>query len=91
LPFDGIEDLELRQEKRLEYLNVQVSELHKALLGDRDEYQQSYEVGENSMLNDLRLELHSIGEHLSKLYQKSSFSWGWLAAGAAVGFILGKY
>ena len=25
LPFDGIEDLELRQEKRLEYLNVQVS------------------------------------------------------------------
>ena len=91
LPFEEIEDADERREKRLEYLNTQVAELHKALLGDKDEYQESNEFGDNSILNDLRLELHQIGEHLGKLYQKSSFSWGWLAAGAALGFILGKY
>jgi hypothetical protein len=91
LPFEEIEDAEERREKRLEYLNTQVAELHKALLGDKDEYQESNEFGDNSILNDLRLELQQIGEHLGKLYQKSSFSWGWLAAGAALGFILGKY
>lgn len=91
LPFEEIENADERREKRLEYLNAQVAELHKALLGEKDEYQESNEFGENSILNDLRLELQQIGEHLSKLYQKSSFSWGWLAAGVALGFILGKY
>jgi hypothetical protein len=91
LPFEEIEDADERREKRLEYLNTQVAELHKALLGDKDEHQESNEFGDNSILNDLRLELQQIGEHLGKLYQKSSFSWGWLAAGAALGFILGKY
>lgn len=88
LPFEEIEDAEERREKRLEYLNTQVSELHKALLGDKGEYQESNEFGDNSILNELRLELHHIGEHLGKLYQ---FSWGWLATGVALGFILGKY
>ena len=91
LPFEEIEDADERREKRLEYLNKQVAELHKALLGDKDEYQESNEFSENSILNDLRLELQQIGEHLGKLYQKSSFSWGWLAAGVALGLIIGKY
>ena len=91
LPFDQIEDAGERQEKRLECLNTQVSELHKALLGDKDERQDSNEFGENSILNELRLELQQIGDHLGKLYQKSSFSWVWLVAGAALGFMLGKY
>ena len=91
LPFDEIKDADERREKRLKHLNSQVDELHKALLGDKDEYQESNEFGENSILNVLRLELQQIREHLGKLYQKSSFSWGWLAASVALGYILGKY
>jgi hypothetical protein len=91
LPFDQIEDAGERQEKRLECLNSQVAELHKALLGDKDERQDSNEFGENSIFNDLRLELQQIGDHLGKLYQKNSFPWVWVIAGAALGFILGKY
>lgn len=91
LPFEEIQDADVRREKRLEYLNAQVAELHKALLGDKDEYQESNEFGKNSVLNDLRLELQQIGEHLGKLYHKNSFSWGWLAAGIALGLIIGKF
>lgn len=67
LPFEEIEDADERREKRLEYLNTQVAELHKALLGNKSEYQDSNEFGENVILNDFRLELQKIGEHLSKL------------------------
>jgi hypothetical protein len=91
LPFEEIEDQEERREKRLEYLNTQVAELHKALLGDKDESQEANEFGENSMMNDLRLELQQIGEHLRNLSQKNSFSWSWIAFSVAIGFILGRY
>jgi len=91
-PFEEIEDADERREKRLEYLNTQVAELHKALLGETDEHQEFNEFGENSILNELRVELQQIGDHLSKLYQKSSFPLAWLVAGAwALAFILEKY
>lgn len=91
LPFEQIEDPEERREKRLEYLNTQVAELRKTIIGYKEEYQEASEFGEDSTLNELRLELQLIGELLGKLYQKSSFSWTWLAAGIALGFILGRY
>ncbi|MED5530691.1 MAG: hypothetical protein VYA99_10100 [Pseudomonadota bacterium] len=91
LPFAGIKDADERLEKRLEYLNIQVSELYKAFLGNKDGYQNFNEFEENTILNDLRLEMRQIGEYLEKVYQKNTFSWGWLAASAVLGFILGKY
>ncbi|WP_269621310.1 hypothetical protein [Zhongshania sp. BJYM1] len=91
IPFEEIEDLEERRDKRLESLNAQVAELYRLMIGDKGEHQDANEFGDNSVLNDLRIELQEIGGHLGKLYQKSSFSWGWLAAGAAFGYILRNY
>jgi hypothetical protein len=91
LPFDKIKSTDERLEKRLEYLNNQVAELHKALIGDKDKYQDSNEFSENNMHDELRLALQQIREHLGKLYQKSSFPWGWLVGGVALGLMLGKY
>ena len=91
LPFEEIEDADERREKRLEYLNTQVADLHKALLGDKDESQEPNVIGENSIFNDLRVELQIIGEQLGKLNKKSAFPWGWLAAGIALGLIIGSF
>ena len=90
LASEEIEDPEDRRDKQLEYLNTQVAELHEAVLGEKDEYQEINEFGENSVLNDLRLELQQIAGDVSKLSQEISFPWGWLAAGIAFGFIIGK-
>jgi hypothetical protein len=90
LPFEEIQDPEVRKEKRLEYLNTQVAELHKALLGDKTEYQEANEFGESSMMNDLANELREIGRQLGLIYNQKSFSWGWVIASLAVGFIIGK-
>jgi len=91
LPFEKIEDADERRDKRLAYLNTQVADLHKALLGAKDEYQAPNELGEDSVLNGFRLELQQISENLGEIYQKRLFSLSWLAAGTALGFILGKY
>lgn len=90
VPFEEISDPEIRNEKRLEYLNKQVAELHKALLGNKTEYQDSNEFGENSMMNDLANELREIGRQLGLIYNQKSFSWGWLIASLAIGFIAGR-
>lgn len=91
IPFEDIEDPDIRLEKRLEDLSSKVTALHKSLLGDKEQYQDDNELEENSILNDLNLELKNIGEHLGKLYSKSSFSWGWLVAGIILGFILASF
>jgi hypothetical protein len=66
-------------------LNTQVAELHKALLGDKDEYQESNEFGDNSILNDLRLELQQIGgafrQTLSEKFIFMGLAGRWCRAG----------
>lgn len=91
IPFEEIKDSEERREKRLIYLNSQVAELHKALLGEKKEHQETNEFGENNVLHDLRAALQQIGEHLGVIHQKISFSWGWIIASAALGFFIGRY
>ena len=90
VPFEEIEDPEVRKEKRLEYLNSQMTEVHRKLLGKKTEDHLPDEYGENSLFDDLRGELRTIGEYMGGIYRKRTIAYGWGIAGLAVGYILAR-
>ena len=67
---------------------VPITQYQLIFNSDKDEVKD--DADEGMVFDGLRQELHNIGEHLGRLYSRNKFSWGWLAAGMAIGVILAK-
>jgi len=87
LPFDEIENQDERIEKRIEYINTQINDIHKNLLGKSDEYD---EDSEQNTIDYLKSELEAIAQLLVKIYNRNSVAWGWVIAGIAIGYIIAR-
>lgn len=89
LPFEEIEDKNEQLRKRVEYLNLQVNEIHKSLLG-KDECPNDDKI---ETIEYLKSELEAIAGLLVKIHNKASANssiWAWGIAGAAVGYAIAK-
>ena len=91
LSFEEIEDKDVRLQKRVEHLNLQVNEIHAEILGDNE---RKYPSENSGAIERLKSELESVAELLIKIHQNTnsnSAAWAWGIAGASIGFAFAKY
>lgn len=91
-PYEEIENIEIRDQKRAEHLSKQMAEVHHFLLGKNETLVSDESEGKpNRIVDEFRSELVMIGQLLGNINKKIAFPIGWILISGTLGFLLGIF